>query len=80
LKPAEVEVELYWGYLTSVGEIRRPGRIEMHANGEGDGVVTYTAKFECQRTGRLGYSARVIPKHAELVDPLRTGFVKWAEG
>ena len=79
LKPAEVEVELYWGYLSSVGEIIRPEKIKMQPTDEKGEVINYAAEFECRLTGRLGYSARVIPRHPDLVDPLRTGFVKWAE-
>ena len=79
LDPEEVDVELYWGYLSAAGEIRQPERLGMQMKEEKDDVHIYTAEFSCNSTGRLGYSARIIPRHPGLTDPLRTGYVKWAE-
>jgi starch phosphorylase len=38
----------------------------------------YQVRVECADTGWQGHTVRILPKHASLVHPHRTGFIKWA--
>jgi starch phosphorylase len=78
LTPEELGVELYYGPLSSQGEIERPRRLEMKPCGAEGKAALYCAKVTCDRTGRQGYTVRILPKHASLVHPFLPGLVKWA--
>jgi starch phosphorylase len=77
LKPDEVAVELYYGPLSSEGEIEEPRRLEMSPCGAEGTASLYCAEAACDRTGRQGYTIRILPKHAALVHPFLPGLVKW---
>jgi starch phosphorylase len=77
LKPEELGVELYYGPLSSQGEIERPRRLEMTPCGTNGKSALYCAKVTCDRTGRQGYTVRILPKHPSLVHPFLPGLVKW---
>ena len=77
LTPEELGVELYYGPLSSQGEIERPRRLEMSPCGTEGKAALYCAKVACDRTGRQGYTVRILPKHESLVHPFLPGLVKW---
>ncbi|HTP57943.1 MAG TPA: alpha-glucan phosphorylase, partial [Spirochaetia bacterium] len=77
MEPDEVGVELYYGSLSSEGEIENPRRLPMrHCGTDGDEAV-FCAEIVCDRTGRQGYTVRVLPSHPALVHPFLPGLVKW---
>ncbi len=79
LKPEEVVVELYYGPLTAQDEIARATRVEMTpGQADGSGAYTFSTELVCEQTGRLGYAARVLPKHPKLKGWRRPGLIKWA--
>jgi starch phosphorylase len=77
LKPEELGVELYYGPLSSQGEIERPRRLEMTPCGSTGKGALYCATVTCDRTGQQGYTVRILPKHPSLVHPFLPGLVKW---
>jgi glycogen phosphorylase len=77
LSPEEVGVELFYGPLSSQGEIEEPRRLEMSPCGMQGKTAQYCAEVVCDRTGRLGYTVRIMPKHKALVHPFLPGLVKW---
>jgi starch phosphorylase len=77
LAPEDVAVELVYGPLSSQGEIGDPRRAEMRPRGREGDVTVYVAEVACDRTGRQGYTARILPKHRALVHPFLPGLVKW---
>jgi starch phosphorylase len=77
LSPEELGVELYYGALTSQGDIERPRRLDMGACGSDGQTTLYCAEVTCDRTGRQGYTIRILPKHPALVHPFLPGRVKW---
>jgi starch phosphorylase len=77
LSPEELGVELYYGALTSQGEIEEPRRLDMEPCGVQDQTALYCAEVVCDRTGRQGYTARIMPHHKALVHPFLPGLVKW---
>jgi starch phosphorylase len=38
----------------------------------------YTGAFACIRSGRYGFTVRVLPSHADLVSPIEMGLAVWA--
>jgi starch phosphorylase len=77
MEPDEVGVELYYGNLSSEGEIEEPRRLPMRHCGTDDEAAVYCAEIVCDRTGRQGYTVRVLPSHPALVHPFLPGLVKW---
>jgi starch phosphorylase len=77
LAPEELGVELYYGSLSSQGEIEHPRRLEMSPCGAEGPAALYSAQVTCDSTGRQGFTVRVLPKHPALVHPFIPGLVKW---
>jgi starch phosphorylase len=79
LDPAQVGVQLYYGSISSTGEIERASSAEMEPRDRGSGGETrYVATLTCAETGRIGYTARVLPRHPHMIDPRQYGLLKWA--
>ena len=77
LVPEEVLVELYYGTLASKGEIEDAERVEMSVLKTGNEIIEYGAEIKCFKTGRQGYTVRVLPKHPFLVHSFLPGFIRW---
>jgi len=77
LAPGDVTVELYHGPLSSQGEISAAERLEMHPIGAEGPATVYGAEAPADRTGRQGYTLRVLPRHPALAHPFLPGLVKW---
>jgi starch phosphorylase len=78
LSPQEVRVELYFGSVSSAGEIENAGSLEMSPQSDGRSVVEYRGEIECAMTGRQGYTIRLLPKHPALVHSYIPGYLRWA--
>lgn len=66
----DVSVEICHGPLDSTGQIRECGIVRArHEGREGDEEI-FRAEIPCRVTGRYGYTARVLPRHADLANPL----------
>ncbi|GHU23636.1 alpha-glucan phosphorylase [Spirochaetia bacterium] len=80
LKPEELLVELYAGAVSNHDNtIDKAKRLEMKAVGNKGTCYEYQVKVTCDDTGFQGYTVRILPKHAALVHPYRSGFIRWAE-
>ena len=77
LSPEEIGVELYYGPLSSQGEIEEPRRRDMSPCGREGGSALYSVDVPCDRTGRQGFTVRILPRHKALVHPFLPGLVKW---
>ncbi len=78
LAPKDVSVQLYHGPVSSRGEIIDPVFSDMEPSGGEKGVYSFNTVWKCSRTGRQGYTIRVIPKHDGLINPVSTGLITWA--
>ena len=78
LSPEEVRVELYFGPVSSTGEIEEAQTVAMTPAGTEKGMTEYRGELECALTGRQGYTVRVLPKHPALPHPYLPGVVRWA--
>jgi glycogen phosphorylase len=79
LEATEVGVQLYYGRIASTGALEQARWVDM-SPGErgGDGEVEYAAEVVCAETGRIGYTARLLPSHPDLVDARHYGLLRWA--
>jgi len=67
LDPADVQVELYFGSLDQYGEIIDGVGAPMELKGdEGKGVYRYAGQMLCLKSGRFGYSVRILPYNRNL--------------
>jgi starch phosphorylase len=80
LKPDDVSVELCFGKVDPVGDISDSESAVMGlAKQEGDGIYIYKASgIKCHKSGLHGYTARVLPYHADLTSSFLPGFIVWA--
>jgi starch phosphorylase len=77
LTPEDVGVEIWHGPFSAAGEIRQGSILSARHDGrEGDEEI-YRAEIPCSGSGRYGYSARVLPRHADLVNPLTPLRLTW---
>jgi starch phosphorylase len=76
--PDDVEVQLFHGVVDSLGEIPKPGTVQMGHNGLHDGNTWYfEGTIPCRASGQHGYAVRVLPKHPDLGNPFEPGLVCW---
>jgi len=67
INPSDVMVELYFGSLDQYGEITDGVGAPMEMKGdEGNGVYRYTGQMLCLKSGRFGYSVRILPFNRNL--------------
>ena len=78
LSPEEVRVELYYGPISSTGEIDGARTLEMTPGAADKGAHEYRGEVECALTGRQGYTVRVLPKHPGLTHHYLPGVLRWA--
>ncbi len=79
LSPDDIACELYYGHLSSEGDIRGAGRIEMACSARKGKNADYKAEIVCTTTGRHGFSVRLIPKHELLAHRYIPKYIKWLE-
>ncbi|MBL0928428.1 MAG: alpha-glucan family phosphorylase, partial [Phycisphaerales bacterium] len=84
LRPEEVRVQLYHGEVTSLGDMvhavpsdMRPSRDDA---AERDGRQAFQGQFEADRSGRRGFTVRVVPREERLVGTLIPGLITWHHG
>ena len=80
LTPEDVAVELYLGRVNANEEIVEGYSVPMSfARKESDGTHVYeAANVQCEKSGKHGYTIRVIPRHACLTKPFIPGLIVWA--
>jgi starch phosphorylase len=79
IAPEELQVELYHGSVSNQStEIKNARKTEMKSIGQEGNVHIFQVRIECTDTGMQGHTIRILPKHAALVHPYRSGFIKWA--
>lgn len=78
----QVAVQALVGRVTDDGEIREPTTVEMSPTGEVDpsGRTLFAAAVRPTRSGRHGYTARVLPRHPQLSDDAELGLVRYPVG
>ncbi|HOE66754.1 MAG TPA: alpha-glucan family phosphorylase [Candidatus Hydrogenedentes bacterium] len=78
LKPDDVTVEIYHGDVDSYNRIikGRADRMEL-VETVADNVYRFRGGILCDKTGQQGFTVRVIPHHADLMEKHETGLITW---
>jgi starch phosphorylase len=76
LGPDDVEVQLLHGPVGQNDEIASASVVAMAA--DPSDPSRWTAGFTCDRTGRYGYTVRIVPSHPDLTNPIDLGRIAWA--
>ncbi|MFW6335341.1 MAG: alpha-glucan family phosphorylase, partial [Desulfosalsimonas sp.] len=78
LLPEDVEVELYYGPLKTVEELRDSRVIRMEvAEDLGEARFLYECNVPCEHAGRFGFTARIVPTGDDYLK-YTPGFLTWA--
>ncbi len=79
LSTDDVAVQLLHGQVGPSDEMADSEIVEMDLDGPGDepGHHRFVGTFACERTGRHGFTVRVVPKHPDLPVPAEMGCVAW---
>jgi starch phosphorylase len=79
VSPDDVEVQLCYGVLDSMGEIADPRAAPLHSNGTRAGSsVVFDGSVPCRASGQYGFTVRVLPRHPNLPHSFEPGLVTWA--
>ena len=78
IAPEDIAVEAYYGPLDSDGQVTSGNAVRLDfVQSEQNGEHTFAGAVPCQRSGRTGYSIRVVPSHKDLADRYDQGLVVW---
>ena len=79
INPENVSVELYYGLVDSWGNIREGSAVRMDYDKASDeqGEHWFSGSMSCKRTGQHGVAVRILPRHADLVNPYELGLILW---
>jgi starch phosphorylase len=79
LSAKEVSVQIFHGPLDTAGDIIDSEIITMHPGEEKRGnAQLFQAEIVYRKSGRHGFTVRVLPSHADLVSPFEVGLIQWA--
>jgi len=78
LLPEDVIVEAYYGKLDQDGEFTERETVPLEIADSGSGLYTFRGHIPCRKTGRFGYTVRVMPSHERLENRFAMGLVTWA--
>ncbi len=77
LTPEDVTVEAYYGLLDHNGDFAERETVAMDVVESKDGIFTFQGAIPCKKTGRFGYTVRVMPSHDRLENRFVLGLVTW---
>jgi starch phosphorylase len=78
LTPEEVSVQLYFGEVTSFGDLVHAHSMAMRCTEQlGDGRWRFEGEMVADRSGSMGFSVRVLPNDSRLPTPFVPGLITW---
>ncbi len=79
IKPEDLNVQIYEGSLDPMGQIAHPQIVDMELTPDpSPESVQFVGSVTCRGSGLHGFTVRVLPRHADLLDPVSLGLVLWA--
>jgi glycogen phosphorylase len=78
LLPEDVIVEAYYGRIDQKGEFADRETATLDVVDSNGGLYTYRGQIPSLKTGRFGYTVRVMPSHKRLENRFAMGLVTWA--
>ncbi len=80
LTPNDISVEIVSGQLNSQEQFlnRAPSAAQLNGSSPNDaGLHTYHGQVTCSETGRLGITARIVPRNENLLHTCRPKLISW---
>jgi len=77
LQPDEVSVEVRMGPLGPDQQVQDAGVVRAEYVGPEGGEHLFRVRTTCRRAGRMGFAARVLPRHPDLLNPLTPLTIAW---
>ncbi len=78
LEPEEIEMQLYYGQVKSLGELAQSHTQVMSVEKEiGDGSYLYECGITCNSAGRYGFTVRATPRGDKWIK-MTPGLITWA--
>jgi starch phosphorylase len=79
LTPEDVSVQIYHGPIDTIGDITYGEVMPMVATEEKRGTDTlFTGTIHYLKSGRHGFTVRLLPNHPDLNSPFDMGLILWA--
>ena len=79
LTPADVAVEIRYGFYDNAGQVGTGTILPARHDGRDGDEEVYRVEIPCAGSGRYGFSARVLPRHPDLANPLTPLRMTWEE-
>jgi len=80
LDAEDVDVDIYFGPLSFKDEFTERETVQMKAaDSDGNGNHHFEGEIPCLRTGKYGFTIRVMPSRQKMETPYTTGLVIWAQ-
>lgn len=80
LSSEDLSVQIYHGPIDAHGGISGGEVVQMTLNGKAEnGAFKFSGAIRYFRSGRHGFTVRVLPHHSDLSSPFETGLIQWAE-
>lgn len=81
LSVEDVSVQIYHGAVDAYGNIVNGEAVEMKVTEKNEqGISIFSGAIHYYRSGRHGFTVRVLPKNGDLSSPFETGLIQWASG
>ena len=78
LTPDDVSVEIYYGRLGHNGDFVDRETAPMEMIRQADGHYIFEGEIPCRKTGRFGYTVRILPSQERLENRFLMGLITWA--
>ncbi|MBC8418182.1 MAG: alpha-glucan family phosphorylase [Desulfobacteraceae bacterium] len=78
LAPEDVTVEAYYGGMDQNEDFVERETVPLRPVESNDGLHTFRGQIPCQKTGRFGYTVRIMPSQQRLENRFVMGLVTWA--
>ena len=78
LSPEDVTVDAYYGRMDQNEDFIERVTVPLNSVEEAKGLHTFRGRIPCQKTGRFGYTVRVMPSQHRLENRFVMGLVTWA--
>ncbi|MFQ3565801.1 MAG: alpha-glucan family phosphorylase [Aggregatilineales bacterium] len=79
LKPEDVLVQLYYGPLTTRGDVNAGSAVTMQPlQPDGQNGYIFATTIAYETSGERGVSVRVLPNHPCMPTPFKPGIIRWA--
>jgi starch phosphorylase len=77
--PKDVSVEFYHGSVDARGNIKDGSAVRMahEESPRQNGQHWFVGSLRCRKAGQYGLAVRLLPRHADLVDPYELSLIHW---